>query len=252
MQILSARQVIFRIAIIISIAELLIMLVLGNLEYKLNIYTEALIDTLALAVLSTPAIYLWVIKPYIRARDEALEYISRLAFTDTLTQLANRRQLMVHLQMFLASSQRHKFYGALLLIDLNKFKPINDQYGHDAGDAVLVDVALRLQDQIRAEDAAGRFGGDEFMVLLAQLETDRQQAINEVAKVTQRILTSLREPISFKGESLQISASIGICMLGPDSPALETVIKQADEAMYQAKHGGSGVVVFQADPGEPE
>jgi len=244
-QLLSAKQVIFRIAVIISFAELLVMFALGSVYHKLNIYTEALIDTIILVVLSTPLIYLWVIKPYIQARDESLAYISRLAFTDPLTQLANRRQLVKHLQMFISSSQRRRFYGALLLIDLDKFKPINDQYGHDAGDAVLVEVALRLQALIRSEDAAGRFGGDEFMILLAQLEVDKQQALNEVGKITRRILTSLQQPISFNGKSLHISASIGIRLLGPDSPEVETAIKQADEAMYQAKHHGSGVVVFQ-------
>ncbi len=244
MQTLSAKQVIFRIALIISFAELLIMLVLGNVPHELSKYAEALIDTIALAVLSTPLIYLWVIKPYIHARNEALEYISHLAFTDPLTQLANRRQLVKHLHMFIASSKRRKFYGALLLIDLNKFKPINDQYGHDAGDAVLVEVALRLTRLIRAEDVAGRQGGDEFIVLLSHLDTDKQQATDKAATMARRILDSLHEPFSFKNNPLQISASIGVRLLGPESPEVETVITQADEAMYQAKQGNTGFVVF--------
>src|SRR3990167_7000117 len=153
---LTARQVVFRIAVIVSLAELSIMLVLGTIPHEASTNAEAVLDAVLLATLSTPAIYLWVIRPFVTARDEALVQVGRLALTDPLTHLANRRLISEHLGLAIAASVRHHEYGAVLVLDLDGLKAVNDIHGHKAGDAVLVGVAERLPSMIRAEDVVGR------------------------------------------------------------------------------------------------
>ena len=232
---LSAKQVIIRISIIIAVSELVIMYTLGRFFPRLDLIQQTVLDTLSLVILDAPAIYFWVIKPFIKARDETLAQVSHLALTDSLTQISNRRQIMQLLQMTIANCKRHKLYGALLLIDLNDFKPINDNYGHDAGDAVLVEVANRLKTLVREVDAVGRLGGDEFIIILPRLGDDEATAINELGHITERVVTSLRWPITFDEHKFQVTASIGICILDKQITDDETVIKHADEAMYIAK-----------------
>jgi two-component system cell cycle response regulator len=246
---LSARQVIIRISIIIAISELVIMFMLGKFFPRLDLIEQTLLDTLSLVILDAPAIYFWVIKPFIQARDETLAQVSHLALTDSLTEISNRRQIMQSLQMTIANCKRHKHYGALLLIDLNDFKPINDHYGHDAGDAVLIEVANRLKTLVREVDAVGRLGGDEFIIILSRLGDDEAGAINELGHITQRIVTSLRWPIVFDEHKLQVTASIGICILDKETMSDETAIKRADEAMYMAKHNKQdfSVNIFRTD-----
>ena len=235
MHALTARQIIVRIALIISLAELVIMIVLGMTGHTFDIYEEALLDTLMLVLIAAPAIYFWVINPFIHAHASVLDHANHLALTDSLTQISNRRQLLNFLQMTIASCKRHNHYGALLLIDLNRFKPINDNYGHDVGDAVLVEIAARLSKLVREEDAVGRLGGDEFILILSQLENNQASAINELGQITQRIVQSIKLPIAFAEHELDITASIGIRLIDTDPPDVETIIKQADEAMYIAK-----------------
>jgi two-component system cell cycle response regulator len=246
---LSARQVIIRISIIIAVSELVIMYTIGKFFPELDHVRQTLLDTVILVILDAPAIYFWVIKPFIEARDETLAQVSHLALTDSLTQISNRRQIMQLLQMTIANCKRHKYYGALLLIDLNDFKPINDNYGHDAGDAVLVEVANRLKSLVREVDAVGRLGGDEFIIILPRLGDDEATAINELGHITERVVTSLRWPILFDEHKLQITASIGICILDANTNDDETVIKHADEAMYTAKRNKKdfSVNIFRLD-----
>lgn len=188
MNLMSTRQVIIRISAIIAISEFLIMLVLQTIPYKINAVIEAALDVTLLTVLSTPLIYSWIIKPFVNARDEALAQVSHLAFTDLLTQLANRRNILKQLERVIASKVRHKIFGALLVIDLDGFKEINDSYGHDAGDVVLVEIAKRFVSSIRSEDIAGRMGGDEFIVLLDHLDIDEQSAQNKALRVADKLI----------------------------------------------------------------
>ncbi len=117
------------------------MLFLGLIALEASIYSLAVLDLILLALLSTPPIYIWVINPFVVARDEALAQINRLAHTDPLTQLPNRRLLLTHLEMIIAGTIRHEVRGAVLLMDLDGFKVINDVHGHDAGDEVLVEIS---------------------------------------------------------------------------------------------------------------
>ena len=157
----------------------------------------ALFNAVILVAITTPLIYLLVIKPFITAHDEALTKINQLAYIDPLTQLANRRFLSSHLEMTVSGVVRHQIYGALLLLDLDGFKSINDLYGHDAGDTVLIATAKRLQSITRAEDVVGRLGGDEFVVLIDHLDNDERIAHDKVSRITTKLINKLNSPIEF-------------------------------------------------------
>jgi len=242
---LTQKQVIFRLGSIILIVEFFIMLLLGMMDYELDTITEAALDVFLLAVFTTPLIYFCVIKPFVVDRDNALAQISELAHTDPLTKLPNRRLLSLQLDKFLAKNVRHKTYGALLLIDLDGFKSINDEYGHDAGDAVLVEVASRLQVVTRAEDVVSRLGGDEFVVLIQYSNVNADKSTEITMQVSQKIVGCIEQPVEFNGKHLNVGASIGIRMLSLDQQLVaETIIKDADTAMYRAKKAGKGVSVI--------
>jgi len=244
MKLLTKKQVVVRIAVIFSLAELLIMLLLRFIPHGAGPYSEAVLDTALLAVLSAPAIYIWVIKPFVDAQDEALAQISHLALTDPVTQLANRRLISTHLEKLITGSVRHKDYGAVLLIDLDGFKLVNDNYGHEAGDALLVEIAKRLQSIVRSEDIVGRLGGDEFIVLLHRLGGDERLAHDGALRVADTLIKKISETFDFSGKTLQVGASIGIRLLGFEEQDTETAIRQADRAMYRAKEAGRGCAVF--------
>ncbi len=241
---LTSKQVLLRIVIIFAVAESLIMLILGVIPDKTNTYFEVIVDTALLVALSTPLIYFWVIKPFVTSRNQALAEASRLAHIDPLTQLANRRLLSSHLEKELASIARHKLYGALLLLDLDHFKPINDGYGHDAGDAVLTTIARRILSLTRTEDVVARLGGDEFVVLTRQLDPDKQHARDKANLIAKNLLRLVSEPLDYYGTRLQVTASIGVCMLGERDLDSDTAISHADQAMYKAKQAGRGCTVF--------
>jgi len=241
---MPTQQVIIRIAAIIASAEFLIMLVLNAVHFEINTYAEAALDVALLAALSTPLIYIWIIKPFAYARDAALAQVNHLAFTDLLTQLANRRHIMQHLERVIASRARHKIIGALLVIDLDGFKQINDAHGHDAGDAVLVEIAKRFSVSIRAEDIAGRMGGDEFVVLVDHLDIDERSAEDKALRIADKLINLAGIPFNFNGNTLRVGASVGICLLGLKHLDADAAISKADIAMYRAKKMGKGCAIF--------
>jgi diguanylate cyclase (GGDEF)-like protein len=244
MKLISTKQVAVRIAIIISSAELLIMLLLRMLPYEAGTYSEAVLDTVFLSLVSIPAIYLWVIKPFVDARDEVLAQISHLAMTDPVTQLANRRLILDHLGNMIASCVRHREHGAVLLIDLDGFKDVNDQYGHEAGDAVLVEIAQRLKSMVRSEDVVGRLGGDEFIVLLQHLGTEETTARESLLRLAEKLINKVNDSIVYHNKMIHVGASIGIRVLGFEQLDAPTAIGEADRAMYRAKAAGRGRAVF--------
>ena len=246
MQLLSIKQIIIRIAIIISCAEFIIMLVLGNLPYRINLFLEAVIDVVMLVALSAPLIYLWIIQPFVNARDDALAQIQDLANLDPLTHLANRRLIWSHLEKMIAGNVRHRIYGALLLLDLDGFKQVNDALGHDAGDAVLVEIAKRIRSITRSEDVVGRLGGDEFVVVLNHLDIERKSTCDKASQIAGKLIDVVKQPVSFNGKELQVGASIGIRLLDFEALHTEAAIRDADTAMYRAKQAGKGrAVIFE-------
>lgn len=243
MKALTTKQVVVRIAIIISLAEFLIMQLLPVISHATTPYSEAFLDTALLALFSIPAIYIWVINPFVDARDKALAQVNSLALTDPLTQLANRRLILEHLPKIITGSARHKDHGALLLIDLDGFKLVNDRHRHEAGDALLVEIAKRLQSMVRSEDVVGRMGGDEFIVLLHRLDGDERMARERALRVAETLIETISRPFQFNDKTLQVGACIGVRLLGFEGQDAETAIREADSAMYRAKETGRGRAV---------
>ena len=170
----------------------------------------------------------------IQARLRSERELATLANTDALTGLNNRRRFMELLNQHFDRTRHPANNGALLYLDLDGFKPINDQYGHDAGDAVLRIVAERLRRVVREQDHLGRLGGDEFAVLL-----DRFEAGFEPESVARRIDETLSQPMTIQGQQLRIGCSLGLVHITPDSTP-SRLLKDADTAMYQAKAGKPG------------
>ena len=228
------------------------MLVIGNIPHVMEgsrvlssyIISMAVLNAFFLVLMSSPLIYLWVIKPFVEAKNEALAQVTQLAHYDALTGLANRRLIYQHLEKLLARSLRHQSYGALLMLDLNKFKAINDHYGHDAGDAILIAVAKQLVLALRQEDVVGRLGGDEFVVLLSQLEGGKNEIKERLAKVCETLQSAINIPLSYNNVTLQVGASIGICLFSREKITRDEVVKRADIAMYQAKVQGQAYRLY--------
>ncbi len=162
------------------------------------------------------------------------------AFHDPLTKLPNRALFMNHLAQSLARAGRHQCSVALLFLDLDRFKVINDSLGHEVGDQLLITVAERLQTCIRGQDTAARLGGDEFTVLLEDIVD-----VGDAIQVADRIATMLQAPVQINGHEMFVTTSIGIVIEGDHSSAGEDLLRCADVAMYQAKkHGKARYAVF--------
>src|SRR5712692_3151611 len=159
--------------------------------------------------------------------------LSRLAFTDTLTGLPNRALLRDRLTHALARAERQRGHVAVLFLDLDRFKVVNDSLGHASGDALLLEVANRINTCLRSGDTAARLGGDEFTVLLEDI-VDEQQAV----EVAERIAESLRLPVIVEGREVFVSASIGIALNTPHRIGPDGVLRNADLALYRAKADG--------------
>lgn len=171
-------------------------------------------------------------------RKRAEEAIRNLAFIDTLTHLPNRRFLLDRLRQGLANSRRHGGYGALLFIDLDHFKAVNDTYGHDAGDKLLCEVAQRLRQSVREGDTVARLGGDEFVVMLEELGETAEDACEKGAAIGEKILAALNKPFMIDGDVHQNTPSIGVTSFGSEDERAEDLLRRADAAMYRAKTAG--------------
>ena len=171
-------------------------------------------------------------------REHARKRIRQLAFYDGLTGLPNRSLLQARADQAIAFAARNDEQLAVLFIDLDRFKQVNDSLGHPAGDELLRSVAARLQHTLRASDIAGRLSGDEFVVVLSQCGAD------SATDTIERLQALLAEPITLAGKTLAISASIGVAMFPADGRDMETLLHRADMAMYQAKSSGRGCFSF--------
>jgi diguanylate cyclase (GGDEF)-like protein/PAS domain S-box-containing protein len=180
----------------------------------------------------------------ISARKEAEKKVHHMAFFDILTSLPNRRLLMDRLHAALAISARNHCYGAVLFIDLDKFKSINDVRGHDAGDQLLVAVGERIRQFLRDEDTVARLGGDEFVVLLPEIDSELKAASHKSALVAEKIRVALNAPFDLNGNVHHTSPSIGLSMFRGVAEAPETLLRQADMAMYKAKDAGRNTFCF--------
>lgn len=180
----------------------------------------------------------------ITSRKHAAQEIERLAFYDPLTELPNRRLLMDRLRQALAGSARSGQYGALLFLDLDHFKVLNDTLGHDVGDVLLRTVAQRLKSSLRETDTVARLGGDEFVVLLNGLSERVEEAADTTRSTGEKILRALIQPIHLAAHDYPCSTSIGAVLFMGQQVSLDDLLKQADLAMYDAKAAGRGTLRF--------
>lgn len=180
----------------------------------------------------------------ISERKAAEEQIHNLAFYDALTHLPNRRLLQDRLQQATLASMRSGRHGALLFIDLDKFKQLNDTFGHDAGDQLLQQVARRLQECVRQTDTVSRLGGDEFVVLLEELSPDAAAAREDAESAGQKILTRLNLPYDLDGQRHLSTPSVGATLFCGQRYDRDELLKQADLAMYRAKSAGRNTLRF--------
>jgi diguanylate cyclase (GGDEF)-like protein len=175
---------------------------------------------------------------------EAEARIHALAFYDELTGLPNRRLLMDRLRHAMAVSGRYDSYGAILFIDLDNFKIVNDTCGHDVGDRLLVEVAQRLNDCVRDGDTISRLGGDEFIAMLEDLSISPQEAAAQARVVARKILEALNQPYTIAGRVHHSTPSIGATLFAGSEDSVDELLKQADIAMYQAKAAGRNTLSF--------
>lgn len=196
-----------------------------------------------------------VVSHDITERRLAEARIHHLAFHDPLTQLANRLTLIDRLQQGMAASKRSGHHGALLFLDLDNFKPVNDLYGHAAGDQLLIQVAARLSGCVRAVDTVARFGGDEFVVLLSDLPAAPAEAFVQARQVAKKIRHGLAQPYRLTirharqadtGIEHQCSVSIGVALFMDHAASVDDLLKWADAAMYRAKEAGRNRIAFHA------
>lgn len=185
--------------------------------------------------------------------DVATEQLRNMAFYDSLTLLPNRRLLNDRISQALAASKRSGQYCALMFLDMDNFKPLNDQYGHAVGDLLLIEVARRITSCIRETDTVARFGGDEFVVMLTELDADYAESTKQAQSIAEKIRAVLSEPYLFSLQQHDLTikriehsctCSIGIVLFPFPKGDQEEILKHADAAMYQAKDKGRNTIQF--------
>ncbi len=174
----------------------------------------------------------------------AEEQIKKLAFYDPLTYLPNRRLLAERLTQILDAGTQNKIMGALLFIDIDNFKALNDTLGHKTGDLLLQEVARRLSTSVRAGDTVARLGGDEFVVILGELSQDPETAAAKAKMVAEKLLDLLCQTYRVNGRECNSTSSIGITVIGEQRDSIDDVLQRADIAMYQAKESGGQTMHF--------
>jgi len=180
----------------------------------------------------------------ITERKTAEGRVQQLAFYDPLTTLPNRRLLLDRLQQALATSARRGCHGALMFIDLDNFKHINDAYGHPVGDLFLQQAAQRLHTSVRGSDTVARLGGDEFVVMLEELDSQPESAAEQARQIGDKLLATLAEPYPLEGQMLHSSGSIGIALFCGAGVNPDELMKRADLSMYEAKNNGKNALRF--------
>jgi diguanylate cyclase (GGDEF)-like protein/PAS domain S-box-containing protein len=170
--------------------------------------------------------------------------MQRDLLTDALTGLPNRTAYLQELNAAIARTGRNRQSLAVMFLDVDKFKLINDSYGHEAGDNVLIEFGLRLQACVRETDTVARLSGDEFVVLLENITNGEK----DVRLIAEKLLDAIRQPMEIGGHEIHVSTSIGIALPDNKPATAETLLKKADQAMYEAKHAGRNLIRFYQDP----
>ena len=191
----------------------------------------------------------------ISERKKMEDQVRLMAFHDLLTNLPNRRLLDDRLQQAMAASKRTGRFGAVMFLDLDNFKPLNDTYGHAVGDLLLREVSRRLKGCVRELDTVARFGGDEFVVILNDLSHQVDASITQAQAVAEKIRASLSEPYQLRihpngqGENQlehHCTTSIGVALFAAHDASQDEILKRSDAAMYEAKQAGRNQVRLRA------
>ena len=177
-------------------------------------------------------------------KKQSEQLIEYHASYDSLTGLPNRRLLLEYLANEMARAKRHGHFGALLFIDLDNFKTINDSLGHSVGDQLLKIVAKRITECIRKEDTAARMGGDEFVIIVTELDESIGLAAHSLRGIAEEVRLRLSDPCQIDGQQLHITPSIGVSLFPKADKSIDDILKQADTAMYRAKAAGRNAVHF--------
>lgn len=257
----TPARVAIAVGLIVLVGEFLIMVLFENINITLlkdpflrKLFFYAF-DPIALTAIVSPALYLLVFRPLSHqvelerqlnelSRLQAEDEIMHLAFYDHLTDLPNRRLLVDRLHQAFASSARSSREGALLFIDLDNFKDINDTLGHGIGDLLLQRVAQRLKSCIREGDTVARLGGDEFVVMLEDLSEQPTEAATQTKAVGEKILATLSQPYQLATHAYHSTVSIGATLFSDHGKTADELLKRADIAMYQAKKAGRNTLRF--------
>ena len=179
----------------------------------------------------------------ITERLAAAAKMEQLAYFDSLTQLPNRRLFQDRLEQAVTASKRSGRYGAVLFLDLDGFKLLNDTHGHDAGDHLLIEIAHRLRTNLREGDTVARMGGDEFVMILERLDMSEAGATQFAQELGEKLKRAIALSFDPEGIELQCTVSIGIRLFGPTAQ-VNDLLKQADQALYQAKRAGRNQISF--------
>jgi len=192
----------------------------------------------------------------ITERKQMEDQVRQLAFYDELTKLPNRRLLNDRLSRAMASNRRSGHYGAMMFLDLDDFKRLNDTHGHEVGDLLLIEAAGRLKTCVREMDTVARFGGDEFVVMISELDAGKSESATQAGIIAEKIRVALARPYVFRIQyeggaektiEHQCTASIGVALFGRHEARQEDILKRADAAMYRAKGAGCNLIRF-SDP----
>jgi diguanylate cyclase (GGDEF)-like protein len=208
------------------------------LHYQRMVVFDEMRNNIALAAVLSVVVLIYLhlsLMRMMKLMHESEQNLQHIASHDVLTGLPNRRLMIEHIDQAMQRCKRHKKSMALLFLDLNGFKPVNDQYGHKAGDEVLKQVAQRLSEAMRASDRVARFGGDEFVVLVEDIQ-EKEDVCGIVAKVDEAIFRAFT---LVEGIQVSISTSIGVAIYPRDAEDMESLLRVADTAMYAAKNSAS-------------
>lgn len=246
----SARWAVLKVVLIVSTMELLFMTLLEYTSAFEGIESRFLAPFNAVVLGCAVCMPIWhlAIRPFAQAYGNVVGAQEKIALSDPLTGLNNRRAFVRDLAKIHSELNRHGGHAALMLFDLDKFKPINDEFGHEAGDQVLVQVARRISSMIRREDSASRIGGDEFVVICNRLDEDRDVAKEQAQAIASKLAQEIPKPVLCPGGRVQVGVSIGLGLIGADETLdVDDFFAQVDRAMYQSKQTGDGQVSFVND-----
>ncbi len=226
---------------------------INHFEYTVSKPNESILKSCFVSIKNKNGIIekLMGITENITENKKAEEQIQHFAFYDPLTKIANRRLLNDRLEQAMSISRSSKRYGAVMFMDLDNFKPLNDRHGHDTSDQLLTEVAHRIGDCVRKVDTVGRFGGDEFVVILSELDQNRKRSIALARMIAEKTRTTLEKSYLLKEKNKKTSmikyhctASIGVVVFFDHEKSAEEIFKEADMTMYQSKKEGRNRVTL--------